>query len=431
MIRKSITFKILIWCIGSLVLCFAGFAIVAAIRIHRAESFISEYVTMQRDDAVQAYRNGGAAGLTRHIQRLQSYLPGHYYLADVRGNDVSGGRSLNDLLARVGRRPGSGQDYVVASSPDTGGYRFIILAPQESLWDFLPFYVLVLVAVGLLGWLLAVNIASPLRRMAQVVDQFGRGDLSARIQSRRRDEIGGVARAFDQMAERIEILLTAERRLLQDIAHELRTPLTRIGFAAALAVTAEDREVAEQTLTKEIARLSELVNGLLQVTRAEGDRAALDLKEISLRDLLADIVGDCQLEARQRGCEILLACGMGPAVKGNYELMRRAVENVLRNAVRYAPEGTPVEVKLDYELDATRISIRDFGPGVPEEALAKLFQPFFRVDASRDAATGGSGLGLSIAERAISLHCGSIGARNAGPGLLVTISLPTSECVRN
>jgi two-component system, OmpR family, sensor histidine kinase CpxA len=111
--------------------------------------------------------------------------------------------------------------------------------------------------------------------------------------------------------------------------------------------------------------------------------------------------------------------------------MRRAVENVLRNAIRYAPEGTPVEVKLDYELDATRISIRDFGPGVPEEALPKLFQPFFRVDASRDAATGGSGLGLSIAERAISLHCGSIDARNADPGLLVTISLPTSECIRD
>ena len=431
MIRKSITFKILIWCIGSLVICFAGFAIVAAIRIHRAESFISNYVTMQRDDAVQAYREGGPPGLIRHIHRLQSYLPGQYYLADAHGNDVSSGVSRMDILERAGKHPSSGQDYVVASSADTGGYRFIILAPQESLWDFLPFYVLVLVAVGLLGWLLAVNIASPLRRMAQVVDQFGRGDLSARIQSRRKDEIGGVARAFDQMADRIEILLTAERRLLQDIAHELRTPLTRIGFAAALAVTAEDREVAEQTLTKEIARLSELVNGLLQVTRAEGDRSALDLKEISLRDLLADIVGDCQLEARTLGCEITLACGTGPAVKGNYELMRRAVENVLRNAIRYAPEGTPVEVKLDYELDATRISIRDFGPGVPEEALPKLFQPFFRVDASRDAATGGSGLGLSIAERAIALHCGSIDARNTDPGLLVTISLPTSECIRD
>ena len=139
-----------------------------------------------------------------------------------------------------------------------------------------------------------------------------------------------------------------------------------------------------------------------------------------LDQLLTEIVEDCRVEASARDAEITLD-GLAPrSMYGDREVLRRAIENVLRNAIRYSPSGGEIEVKLDGE----RISIRDHGPGVPEEALAKIFQPFFRLDDSRDTATGGVGLGLAIAQRAASLHHGKLWVENAHPGLRVWIELP-------
>ena len=155
-------------------------------------------------------------------------------------------------------------------APD-GKHRFLVV--YENYFDlsqYLPYYLLILAAVALLCWILATNLASPLRGLARVVDRFGAGDLSVRVNSSRKDEIGEVGRAFDRMAERIGTLLTAERRLLH-ISHELRSPLARLSFAAELARTADDRDAAIARMNKEIARLTDLVGGLIQVTRAEGD----------------------------------------------------------------------------------------------------------------------------------------------------------------
>jgi two-component system sensor histidine kinase CpxA len=313
---------------------------------------------------------------------------------------------------------------VVYPSPD-GKYRFLVV--YENYFDlsqYLPYYLLILAAVALLCWILATNLASPLRGLARVVDRFGAGDLSVRVNSSRKDEIGEVARAFDRMAERIGTLLTAERRLLQDISHELRSPLARLSFAAELARTAGDRDAAIARMNKEIARLTDLVGGLIQVTRAEGDPAANSSESLRLDQLLGEVIDDCQVEAEARGCRIAFAGTAELTMHGDREILRRAIENVIRNAIRYTPAATSVDVQLDTNADAARIAVRDYGPGVPPDALPKIFQPFFRVDDSRYTATGGVGLGLAIASRAIGLHHGKLWAENTHPGLRVWIELP-------
>jgi two-component system sensor histidine kinase CpxA len=140
-----------------------------------------------------------------------------------------------------------------------------------------------------------------------------------------------------------------------------------------------------------------------------------------------EVVADCRLEADGRGCAIKLQAGMPITVLGDRELLRRAVENVVRNSIRYAPERSAIEVELDAERNTVHISVRDYGPGVPDEDLPKIFQPFYRVDDSRDNRTGGIGLGLAIAMRAIGLHHGQLWAQNAHPGLKVFIDLPATS----
>jgi len=290
-----------------------------------------------------------------------------------------------------------------------------------------PYHGLLLVTVAVLCAALGANLASPLRRLAQTVDRFGAGDLSARSGSTRKDEIGDVSRAFDRMADRISTLLTAERRLLQDISHELRSPLARLAFAAELARTAPDREAAIERLKKEIARLTDLVGGLIQVTRAEGDPDAARRQLLELPGLVSRVIDDCRLEATQRGCVIEWTTGPSLSLRGDPEMLRRAVENILRNAIRYTAAGSKVEVSLTTAAAHTaRLAIRDYGPGVPPEALEKIFNPFFRLDDARDSATGGVGLGLAIAQRAVTLHHGRVWAQAANPGLRVSIELPVA-----
>jgi len=278
----------------------------------------------------------------------------------------------------------------------------------------------------LVCWLLAVNIASPLRGLARTVDRFGAGNLTVRVNSQRKDEIGELSRAFDRMAERIGTLLTAERRLLQDISHELRSPLARLSFAAELVRTAEDQDAALARLKKEIQRLATLVDSLLQVTRAEGDPLTSAAEDLRLDSLVEEVVEDCRVEADVRQCTIALQAGAPVSVCGDRELLRRAIENVVRNSIHYAPPNSTVDVELDATGDAARVAVRDRGPGVPEEALDKIFQPFYRVDDSRHSSTGGMGLGLAIAMRAVRLHNGRLWAQNAHPGLRVSIELPLS-----
>jgi two-component system sensor histidine kinase CpxA len=281
-------------------------------------------------------------------------------------------------------------------------------------------------AAILLCYWLAYHLTSPVRALQKAVERFGAGDLTSRVGSTRRDELGQLARTFDRMAGRIETLLAAERRLLLDISHELRSPLARLGVAVELARSGENLDANLNRIQKESDRLNSLVGQLLQVTRAEGDPNSLRRDPIRLDDLVAQLVEDAQIEASAHGCELRYDHHEPLTVEGDPELLRRAVENVIRNAIRYSPPREPVEVSLARRNGHAIVDIRDHGPGVPEESLSRIFDAFYRVDSDRNRVSGGIGLGLSIARRAVQLHKGAIRARNAQPGLEVELELPVA-----
>jgi two-component system sensor histidine kinase CpxA len=225
------------------------------------------------------------------------------------------------------------------------------------------------------------------------------------------------------MAERIEGLLKSQRRLLQDISHELRSPLARLGVAVELARGGGDAEIAFNRIEREADRLNVLVGELIQVTRAEGDPAGLSTQPLRLDDLIRVIVDDVHIEAERHHIELDMEVSEAE-MEGNPELLRRAIENIVRNAIRYSPEGGRVQVSLKRAGATYRMAVRDFGAGVPEEALAHIFDPFYRVETDRGRTSGGVGLGLAIAKRAVELHRGTMRASNQRPGLLIEIEMP-------
>lgn len=428
---RSVYFKILLWCFVTLLLSLVAFVMVSTFVSGAAArgGFFTDVHAWQTAEAAQAFESGGSTGLAAYLGNLHHFLKEHDYLTDARGQDLLTGDDRSSLLKLArppSERPQESNGHLVMVTPSTDNrYRLITVAdPPIAIRSLLPYYFLILVAVALVCWMLALNIATPLRDLARAVDRFGRGELDVRLQSRRRDEIGELSRSFDRMAERIGMLVTAERRLLQDVSHELRSPLARLSFAAELTRTAPDRNAAVERLKKEIDRLTDLVGALVEVTRAEGDPSATRLEPLHLDDLLRSVVEDCRVDADARGCSIGVNALLDLTLRGDRELLRRAVENVVRNAIRYTPRGSTVDVKMESAGQSVRICVRDSGPGVPEELLPRIFQPFFRVDDSRDSSTGGVGLGLAIAYRAISVHHGRLWAQNVNPGLSVFIELP-------
>ena len=224
-------------------------------------------------------------------------------------------------------------------------------------------------------------------------------------------------RDFDTMASRLEALVKAQSRLLNDISHELRSPLARLNVALGLARQRSGPETAAtlDRIEREATRLNELIGRLLMLARLESGEPTLDRVRVHLDDLLRDVIDDAQYEAQGRHCRVICPKADDCLVMGNPALLRSAVENVVRNALRYTREGTDVEVRLDcmqqgYNAEAV-IRVLDNGPGVPEDALGKLFRPFYRLADARDRQSGGVGLGLSITERAVRLHEGHEQAR--------------------
>jgi two-component system sensor histidine kinase CpxA len=432
---RSIFTKILLWALGTIALSLVGFAatswLLDSLRPGRVD-FIARTQALQLEGARRAYEEGGPDRLAAYLRRLDELFEAEHFLVDANGKDLVDGHDRSALLAQGSSpsrrgpppRPVGGR-FILTSPPDNGGSRLLIVVrPPFGPGIFLLYYLWILLVIVGLGYALAVHLARPLRGLRRAVERFGQGELSTRIGSTRRDEIGELSRAFDVMADRIKTLLSAERRLLQDVSHELRSPLARLKFAVELARTSEDRGAAMDRIKRDVDRLSTLVDELLQLTRAEGDPSARALEEVLLGSLLQALVEDCTLEANAKGCRLVLRAEGPCAVQGERELLRRAIENVLRNALRYAPERTTIEIDLQLCDGNAIIAVRDYGVGVPEQDLESIFEPFYRVEDDRSRTSGGVGLGLGIARRAVALHGGSIVARNVHPGLRVTIELP-------
>lgn len=426
---KSLYVGVLLVMAGTLLLSLAAFvAISNHVRNKYVEPVFQTMDEIELESARSALKTGGPAAVSLYMQQLNRRFTGFHYLLDSRGIDFVSGKNFSAFLPRPPARESRGfvsDRYIITHESADGRYWFVAVTPGgPDRWIFAPYYLLVIGVTGVLCWLAAVGVVSPIRKITVAVDQFGKGDLAARTTLRRQDEIGKLASSFNGMAERLETLVLSERRLLQDISHELRSPLTRLKFAVRLARTASDPMTALDRVQREADRMTSLVSEIVELTRSEGDPLARRTESVPIGEVVDETVADCHLEAEVRDCDICVEGQLSSEVSGDRELLRRAIENVLRNAIRYAPSKSMVDVGLTQTPKTATITIRDYGSGVPPETLPRIFEPFLHVEEARDGKSGGMGLGLSIAKRAVQLHHGVITAENASPGLRVRIVLP-------
>jgi signal transduction histidine kinase len=429
---KAVYLKTMVCATVILVVCLASFAFITrytAYDLWEGSGPLARLIPIGFEGTVHAYQTGGAQKLSTYIADFHTAYPNNHIYLLMDGVDLRTNSDLSDLKRQADspwqRFHFFGPIFLTRSSPDRR-YEFILTAePLRSPFrTYAMYYVVLLFAVAILCWVLLFQFAAPLAELTGVVRSFGDGRLNSRVKSVRNDGIGELGQAFNQMADRIQALLAAERQLLQDISHELRSPLARLSVAAELTRNPEDRDSAISQIHKEIDRLTGLLEGLIQVTRAKSDAGTQSLSHVLLDELIRELIDDNAIEAAARECRLQLKGSAGLSLLADRELLRRAIENLLRNAIRYSPEHSTIEVEVIGTESSASISVRDYGPGVPAEALSQIFDPFFRVDDSRDMATGGMGLGLSISQRAVHLHHGQIRAENANPGLRISMDLP-------
>jgi len=404
------------------------------------------------NDAVTTYEEGGVEPLRQYLEGVEDSQHVRAFIFDERGIEISG-RAAPDWAIRVAsggpRTPHDGflfpappvQRDSRASSDGKHRYTIVLSLPPGPRVFIgprgVPFTGLIIgvITSGLVCYLLSWYLTKPIVRLRMATRQLAAGDLTARIgapSATRRDEVAGLMRDFDAMAERIETLMKAQSRLLNDISHELRSPLARLNVALGLARQRADLESADMLdrIELEASRLNELIGRILTLARLEDGEQMVPQTPVPLDQLVANVTEDAEFEAQARHCHVRTLIGEGDwSVRGNASLLHSAVENVVRNAIRYTQEGTSVEVDLSREVRSgvatAVIRITDSGPGVPNDALEKLFEPFYRLDDARGRLTGGVGLGLAITERAVRFHGGKVSASNrTGSGLIIEIRLP-------
>jgi two-component system sensor histidine kinase CpxA len=298
-----------------------------------------------------------------------------------------------------------------------------------------PALIILVLSSGFVCYFLAWYMTKPVALLRAATQKLAAGDLTARAgnpKSRRGDEIAGLVRDFDTMAGRLETLVKAQSRLLNDISHELRSPLARLNVALGLARQRSGPESASmlERIELEASRLNELIGRLLTLARLEDGEQRVPSTPVLLDEVVLNIAEDAEFEAQARHCHVRSDIPAGNwGVRGEASLLHSAIENVVRNAIRYTREGSTVEIHLERSESSKGaeavVSVTDCGSGVPPDALEKLFQPFYRLDDDRGRQTGGVGLGLAITERAVRFHGGRVAAFNrAEGGLLVEIRLP-------
>lgn len=373
------------------------------------------------DNAALTIRREGVEA-ARPLLRNWEQRPG-----DELGLYDAAGRLLEGRA--VAGSPGGGR-WVEAA--DGQRYRLVsVREPHEPGPPPVPITPLVigtLVSV-LFSALLAWYLSRPLLHLGRALRAMAEGHLDTRVRplmGGRRDEIVDLAGDFDRMAAQLQQLLAAQQRLLHDISHELRSPLTRLQAAIALL---RQRPVQGESMLarieRESQRLDELIEELLTLSRLEAGAGSIDRERVDLIELLSAIAEDASFEAETRGCRVSLVAEGRFVSWVSGEMLYRALENVVRNAVKFTAPGTAVDIvaTVDPQAQQLEIFVRDRGPGVPEEMLESIFEPFKRAD--HDGPVQGFGLGLAIARRAVEMHGGIIRARAAeGGGLSVSLSIP-------
>ena len=446
--RHSIIWKIFLWfwltMIAMLVTLFLAFAMTVD-----PSQFLSERQALMRELETAANKMELITRQTAHLPI--PHFPGSgYYLFDQAGNILGSAMITEELITAYNATRER------TSATITFQRGVVVVGPQHVTLNNAPFELyltkevpvlvhwrvrhaiashwhLVILALGvsfLLSVLLAQYLVGPVRNLQRASRKLARGHLDARVDSkvtRRRDEFGELARDFDHMAEQVGSLMLAKERLLRDVSHELRSPLTRLQISLALARRKIPEALAEHDrIEREIGRLDQLIGQIISFSRMQHRMANIPRQAVVLQSMLSKLVDDGDFEARARGKAVVFKTRVREKIEliAVPEFLTSGVENIIRNGIRFTPEDTAVEVTLIRDHNSAVIHIRDYGPGVPEDALTDLFEPFFRVDETRGKENNGTGLGMAIASTAVTQHSGTIVAQNAHPGLLVTISLP-------
>jgi two-component system sensor histidine kinase CpxA len=408
--------------------------------------------TTTLNDSVAAYEEGGTTQLGQYFDNLDASQHVRAYLFNENGEELSH-RPTPDWAVRVAsggkRAPHDGvffppppvQRESRASSDGLHRYTLVMGLPPGPRFFFgprgmpVPGLIIAVLSSGIVCYFLAWYLTKPVARLRAATQKLAAGDLTARAgdpRSRGRDEIAGLIRDFDTMASRLETLVKAQSRLLNDISHELRSPLARLNVALGLARQRSGSESASmlERIELEASRLNELIGRLLKLARLEDGEQRVPSTPVPLDEIVLSVAEDAEFEAQARHCHVRSDIAEGNwAVRGESSLLHSAIENVVRNAIRYTLEGSTVEIQLRRNENSSGneaiVGVSDSGSGVPPDALEKLFQPFYRLDDDRGRQTGGVGLGLAITERAVRFHGGRVAAFNrAQGGLLVEIYLP-------
>jgi len=417
------------------------------------------------NETLQAYQAGGDDGARKYLRSVHDNQHVRLFIFDDEGRDLLG-RKAPEWIERVRRGQvhtadtflghfGPGQFLRQTLTAEDGRrYMLIVDLPPEEHPFFGPHGVphlgilIAIISSGLVCYILARYLTSPIVSLRGATQKLASGDLTARAGvpgSRRHDEMAELMRDFDRMAERLENLVNAQSRLLTDISHELRSPLARLNVALELARQRSGSEArsALDRIDRETNRLNELIQKLLTIARLEAGGESVEKVPVHLAQIVHEIARDAAFEAQNRHCEVVATVIDDCVVVGSPSLLHSAIENVVRNAIRYTQEGSSVEVRLEQGVGLpimlqnagpkndgvgkpeAVVRVIDSGPGVPEDALEKLFRPFYRIDDARGRQTGGVGMGLAITDRAVRLHGGTtrISNRPSG-GLMVEIRLP-------
>jgi two-component system sensor histidine kinase CpxA len=399
--------------------------------------------------ALEAFERDGTASAISYLSRLETNSHVRTCLFDHEARPIAGSgcATFDDTARHVGasQRADFGFKYGIARVATIlnarNGQKYIFAtelpagpraAVGISRFGFALQWGVAFLVSGLICYLLARYITRPVLQLREASQQLATGKLSTRAAAgmeRRRDELGDLVRDFNTMADRIEQLIAAQRQLLYDVSHEVRSPLARLNVALDLARERKGEDATFEHMQQDLDRLDESMERLLTIARLDTSAAPASVSLLNVTDLVSHIVADAQFELEGQDRSIEFNASDKCTIRGNSQLLHSAIENVIRNAIRYTSPRSTVHVEVrqkDEEgLAHVLVAVRDHGPGVPESELVNIFRPFYRIADARDRDSGGAGLGLSIAERVIRLHGGQISAENAdGGGLCVNIVLP-------
>jgi two-component system sensor histidine kinase CpxA len=402
------------------------------------------------NQASEALAAGGIGALKGWLEKNKNAIPDRdLYIIGADGADILRRRLPENAMRRLEffnrdefvnhRFPRPAPQIVGA---DGSAYTVLLVPRRPSIFGALSLpeistaiLCIALVVSALTSWWLARHLSAPIRRIQAGARALASESLEMRENDGlrvsaglegRRDELAVLARDFDAMADQLRANRGAVTQLLRDISHELRSPLARMRVALGLA-RQPPADLARQLdrLEREIERLDSLISQVLKLARLHGTDSLFARESVDLAEVIEEVVRDANFEGAAKGCSVHLDGAARLAVKGNRELLRSAVENVLRNAVRYSPEDAQVAVTVVRANGDVTISIRDRGSGVPERELERIFEPFYRVAESRDRDTGGEGIGLAITAQVMKAHGGGAKALNCpGGGFEVRLSLP-------